>query len=90
MASTTSVPVVNENQEIAQPTATTPVVESSDNLNVPSAEGVNQGGDFAVKHPLHHAWTFWYDTPGKKKNQQSWGKSLKELITVTSVEDFWG
>ncbi|RUS22818.1 translation initiation factor eIF 4e-like domain-containing protein [Endogone sp. FLAS-F59071] len=46
--------------------------------------------NYNVKHPLHNAWTLWFDNPGKKANAQSWSLNLKELVTFDSVEDFWG
>jgi len=44
---------------------------------------------FAIKHPLQHRWTLWYDNPGKKTNQASWGDHLKKVVTFDTVEDFW-
>lgn len=41
-----------------------------------------------AKHPLNDAWTLWYNTPPDAS--VTWGDHLKELITVDSVEDFWG
>ncbi|KAI9275851.1 translation initiation factor eIF 4e-like domain-containing protein [Phascolomyces articulosus] len=46
--------------------------------------------NYNVKHPLHNAWTLWFDNPGKKANAQSWSQNLKEIVTVETVEDFWG
>lgn len=46
--------------------------------------------NFNVKHPLHCGWTFWFDNPSKKKTFNSWSQNLKKLITVFTVEDFWG
>ena len=46
--------------------------------------------NYNVKHPLHNAWTLWFDNPGKKANTQSWSQNLKEIVTVETVEDFWG
>ncbi|KAJ3299183.1 hypothetical protein HK104_009787 [Borealophlyctis nickersoniae] len=46
--------------------------------------------NFNVKHPLEHRWTLWFDNPGKKATQANWAFSLKNLITLDSVEDFWG
>eukprot|EP00743_Colponemidia_sp_Colp-15_P003841 GILK01004145.1.p1 GENE.GILK01004145.1~~GILK01004145.1.p1 ORF type:complete len:241 (-),score=30.89 GILK01004145.1:217-879(-) len=45
--------------------------------------------DLTVKHPLQHRWALWYDNPGKKVSQTSWGESLKKLVMVDTVEDFW-
>ncbi|ORY06598.1 eukaryotic translation initiation factor 4E [Basidiobolus meristosporus CBS 931.73] len=46
--------------------------------------------NFNVKHPLNNAWTLWYDNPGKKTNHSSWSQNLKEVVTFSTVEDFWG
>ncbi|RKP01387.1 hypothetical protein CXG81DRAFT_1102, partial [Caulochytrium protostelioides] len=43
-----------------------------------------QGG----KHPLQCSWTLWYTGPGT--NQASWTQALTALLTVSTVEDFWG
>ncbi len=45
---------------------------------------------FNVKHPLQNKWTFWFDNPGKKATQANWSANLKEIMTVDTVEDFWG
>eukprot|EP01103_Thecamoeba_quadrilineata_P005959 TRINITY_DN156_c1_g1_i1.p1 TRINITY_DN156_c1_g1~~TRINITY_DN156_c1_g1_i1.p1 ORF type:complete len:246 (-),score=50.99 TRINITY_DN156_c1_g1_i1:128-865(-) len=45
--------------------------------------------NFQVKHPLQNRWTWWYDNPGKKTSQSSWGDHLKKIITIDTVEDFW-
>ena len=39
-----------------------------------------------VKHPLEHAWTFWYYYPD---NRRSWEENLKQVKTVATIEDFW-
>ncbi|KAI8867813.1 translation initiation factor eIF4e [Ramicandelaber brevisporus] len=46
--------------------------------------------DFSVKHPLQSEWTLWFDCPNKKTNHTNWSRSLKEIVTITTVEDFWG
>ncbi|KAI9294658.1 eukaryotic translation initiation factor 4E [Neoconidiobolus thromboides FSU 785] len=46
--------------------------------------------NFNIKHPLQNAWSFWYDSPSKKKSLASWSQNLKKIITVDTVEDFWG
>mmetsp|Transcript_27568 Transcript_27568/g.38885 ORF Transcript_27568/g.38885 Transcript_27568/m.38885 type:complete len:219 (+) Transcript_27568:192-848(+) len=51
--------------------------------------------DPSVRHPLLHNWTLWYDSQmtnpqaAKQQSQDNWGESIKEVYTVTSVEDFW-
>ncbi|KAJ3111897.1 hypothetical protein HDU96_005176 [Phlyctochytrium bullatum] len=46
--------------------------------------------NFTVKHPLQHKWTLWYDSQQKKATQTNWHDNLKKLITIETVEDFWG
>lgn len=46
--------------------------------------------NFSVKHPLQRKWTLWYDCPDKKATNQNWDEQLKKLITIDTVEDFWG
>jgi len=45
--------------------------------------------NFNVKHPLQNRWTMWYDNPGKKTSQASWGDHLRQIATFDTVEDFW-
>jgi len=45
---------------------------------------------FAQKHPLQRRWTMWYDNPGKRTSQSSWGDHLRKIVTIDTVEDFWG
>ncbi|ORZ01250.1 translation initiation factor eIF 4e-like domain-containing protein [Syncephalastrum racemosum] len=46
--------------------------------------------NYNVKHPLHNSWTLWFDNPGKKASVSSWSQNLKEIVTLETVEDFWG
>ncbi|KAK6123942.1 hypothetical protein DH2020_042287 [Rehmannia glutinosa] len=41
------------------------------------------------RHPLEHAWTFWFDNPSAKSKQAAWGSSIRPIYTFASVEDFW-
>eukprot|EP01125_Pyxidicula_operculata_P021010 TRINITY_DN792_c0_g1_i1.p1 TRINITY_DN792_c0_g1~~TRINITY_DN792_c0_g1_i1.p1 ORF type:complete len:209 (-),score=22.64 TRINITY_DN792_c0_g1_i1:348-974(-) len=46
--------------------------------------------DFSVKHPLQHAWCWWYDNNSKKKpSATNWGDNLKNIYSFNTVEDFW-
>ncbi|KAL0077808.1 translation initiation factor eIF 4e-like domain-containing protein [Phycomyces blakesleeanus] len=45
---------------------------------------------YNVKHPLQNTWTLWFDNPGKKANVTSWSQNLNEVVSVSTVEDFWG
>jgi len=44
-----------------------------------------------VRHPLKTPWTLWYDDSlgGGKRPQGTWGEQIKEVLTVSTVEDFW-
>lgn len=44
--------------------------------------------DFSVVHPLSHKWTFWYTKPSD--GSEDWHMLLKEVVTVSTVEEFWG
>jgi len=51
--------------------------------------GIAEPSNFSVKHPLQNSWTIWYDNPGKRSNQASWGDNLKKITSFGTVEDFW-
>lgn len=44
------------------------------------------------KHQLQTGWTLLYDVSGSKtqKSSDSWGESQRVLLTVNTIEDFWG
>lgn len=44
--------------------------------------------DFTVIHPLTHTWTLWYTKPNTGK--EPWHELLKPVVTLQSVEEFWG
>ncbi|ORX61718.1 eukaryotic translation initiation factor 4E [Hesseltinella vesiculosa] len=61
-------------------------ITSQDKGSFPIPEGL----DLDVTHPLQNAWTLWYDNPlQNNNNNQSWAENLKEIATVTTVEQFW-
>jgi len=66
----------NKNDKTAKPSAAEPKVVVDPMI-------------FQAKHPLQNRWTWWYDNPGKKTSQSSWGEFLKQIITFDTVEDFW-
>ncbi|GAD96313.1 hypothetical protein DTO164E3_7357 [Paecilomyces variotii] len=45
--------------------------------------------NFNVKHPLMHEWTLWFTKPPSGKGD-NWNELLKEVVTFSSVEEFWG
>uniref|UniRef100_A0A7S4PBP0 Uncharacterized protein n=1 Tax=Paramoeba aestuarina TaxID=180227 RepID=A0A7S4PBP0_9EUKA len=42
-----------------------------------------------IKHPLQRSWTLWFDD-GKRVPNVEWLDTLKQVISVATVEDFWG
>lgn len=50
---------------------------------------VLEATDFSVVHPLTHKWTLWYLKPAQG-TVENWSELLKELATVSTVEEFWG
>lgn len=44
---------------------------------------------YTAKHALQTPWSLWFDTPAKKSTKD-WTANLKLVVTVDSVEDFWG
>lgn len=46
--------------------------------------------NFNVKHPLMHKWTLWFTKPSTGRGGENWNDLLKQVITFSSVEEFWG
>lgn len=40
-------------------------------------------------HPLENSWTFWFDNPSAKAKQATWGSSIRDIYTFSTVEEFW-
>merc|ERR1711884_757869 len=55
-------------------------------------EEVEEGEDglgspeLMIKHPLQNSWTLWFFKNDKTKQ---WEENQREIITFTTVEDFW-
>jgi len=45
--------------------------------------------NFEIKHPLHSAWTMWYNAPQTPKNREQMDWTPKKIVTFDTVEDFW-
>jgi hypothetical protein len=47
-----------------------------------------------IKHPLQRNWTMWFDSALKQQDrastQANWSNCLREVLTISTVEDFWG
>eukprot|EP00611_Tribonema_gayanum_P030734 TRINITY_DN8623_c0_g1_i1.p2 TRINITY_DN8623_c0_g1~~TRINITY_DN8623_c0_g1_i1.p2 ORF type:complete len:218 (-),score=70.40 TRINITY_DN8623_c0_g1_i1:425-1078(-) len=52
-------------------------------------EQQQQQVDLSVKHPLEDSWTLWFDNPKLKKPEESWEDTLKNIMSFSTVEDFW-
>ncbi|KAI8379154.1 translation initiation factor eIF 4e-like domain-containing protein [Radiomyces spectabilis] len=101
MADQETRPAVATPEAETKPTTTEPTVDATAPAENES-KSANATGDepittvfhdrlnYNVKHPLHNTWTLWFDNPGKKANAQSWSQNLKEIVSVDTVEDFWG
>jgi len=42
--------------------------------------------ELMIKHPLQNSWTLWFFKNDKSKQ---WEENQREIITFTTVEDFW-
>ena len=71
---------------------------SPDGVNEPSGSATDSADpitvfhdkeNFNVKHPLMNKWTLWFTKPASGKGD-NWNDLLKEVITFSSVEEFWG
>lgn len=40
-------------------------------------------------HPLHWAWTMYYNPASKSNNSKSWTSNVRPIWTFSTVEDFW-
>jgi hypothetical protein len=52
-----------------------------------ATEDVEDLPDFTKKHPLERQWTLWYDS--QKRDKSSWAESLRNVCTVSTIEEFW-
>ncbi|PGH28045.1 hypothetical protein AJ80_00300 [Polytolypa hystricis UAMH7299] len=77
------VKAVNNENEAPEGTTTT---ATSDSGQVTVFHDAN---NFNVKHPLMHEWTLWFTKPPTGKGD-NWNELLKEVVTFSSVEEFWG
>lgn len=59
----------------------------SDSSSRPTSAGVDS--ILPQPHPLENSWTLWFDSPAAKGRQSSWGVSMRNIHTFSTVEDFW-
>jgi translation initiation factor 4E len=60
--------------------AITPSVGSTDTPSEPN---------FSTLHPLNGKWCLFYNGPSKDKSL-NWEDTVKKVMTLGTVEDFWG
>ncbi|KAJ1851668.1 eukaryotic translation initiation factor 4E, partial [Coemansia sp. RSA 2703] len=46
--------------------------------------------NFNVVHRLNSPWTLWFDNQAKKANASNWTANLRKVVTMKTVEEFWG
>ncbi|KAJ2356416.1 eukaryotic translation initiation factor 4E [Coemansia erecta] len=46
--------------------------------------------DYNALHTLNSPWVMWFDNPSKRTNASTWTANLKEIVTIKTVEEFWG
>lgn len=56
---------------------------------IPSATVLKSTENFSVIHPFSSSWTLWYIKPPTAK-KEDWSELLTEVVTFSSVEEFWG
>lgn len=56
-------------------------------IDIPIITVFDDPVNYNVKHPLNTEWSLWMSTKIKSDN---WLDTIKNVITVNSVEDFWG
>lgn len=49
----------------------------------------NSSENFSIIHPLTSSWTLWYVKPSTAAKEE-WKDLLTKVVTVSSVEEFWG
>ncbi|KAJ2809231.1 eukaryotic translation initiation factor 4E [Coemansia furcata] len=51
---------------------------------------LNDAADYNVMHGLNSEWTLWFDNPSRRTSASNWTANLKEIVTIGTVEEFWG
>jgi hypothetical protein len=54
-----------------------------------SVAAPQEGIDFNQKHFTENSWTLWFDNPSGRQKATTWGASLRNVYTFSTVEDFW-
>lgn len=79
---------VMESTEFEEVVSTTIIVEQEEQVELRSL--LNESMAMDLTHPLQNEWTLWYDVAAKRNTGASWSDNLKEIITISTVEEFWG
>ncbi|KAJ5109623.1 Eukaryotic translation initiation factor 4E-1 [Penicillium argentinense] len=81
---TTMAAVAENGHAVTDENAAPAVASSTEEITV-----FHDPENFNVKHPLMHEWTLWFTKPPSGKGD-NWNDLLKEVVTFSSVEEFWG
>lgn len=73
---------------LQESTSTSNIATPNEESNV-SSTVFKSTDDFTLVHPLTSAWTLWYVKPPTVA-KEDWQDLLTEVVTITSVEEFWG
>lgn len=78
--------IVKENEEIDL------YLSKEDNyfsVETPMITVFDDPQNFNVKHPLNTEWSLWTSVKTDNKKVVNWMDTVKNIITVDSIEDFW-
>ncbi|KAJ2706468.1 eukaryotic translation initiation factor 4E [Coemansia sp. IMI 203386] len=64
--------------------------DNTDNKTQDIKTVLGDPNDFNVVHRLNTPWTLWFDNPVKRTNVANWTANLKKVVTINTVEEFWG
>ncbi|KAJ2082941.1 eukaryotic translation initiation factor 4E [Coemansia sp. RSA 988] len=66
-------------------------VQAADNSSEQAVRTVlTDPEDYNTVHQLNSQWTLWFDNPSKRTSTSTWTANLKEIVTMNTVEEFWG
>lgn len=77
-----------DNLQVEEPTTTTTPVDSAEASDITSTV-LKSTQDFTTVHPFSSSWTLWYVKPVTAA-KEDWQDLLTEVVTFSSVEEFWG
>lgn len=65
-------------------------VEESPKVSDNSSTVLKSTQDFNTIHPFSSSWTLWYVKPKNPQVKEDWKDLLTEVVSFSSVEEFWG